>query len=59
MAIEFGLSCESIDLVSNETKVNAFRKEMIKCVKLFAKQENGWVNSKTWAFNGVVSNKIN
>ena len=57
MKIEFPR--ESIDFMSNETKVNAFRKEMIKCVKLIAKQENGLVNSTTWAFIGIVTNKLN
>ena len=57
--MEIGLLCESIDLLSNETKVNAFRKEMIECVKLIAKQENGWVTYATLSFVGVVTNKLN
>ncbi|MCK5277010.1 MAG: DUF4091 domain-containing protein, partial [Cyclobacteriaceae bacterium] len=36
-AMKIGLSRESIDLMSNETKVNTFRKEMIECVKLITK----------------------
>ncbi|MCK5101995.1 MAG: DUF4091 domain-containing protein, partial [Cyclobacteriaceae bacterium] len=39
-AMKIGLSRESIDLMSNESKVNAFRDEMMECVKLIAHHGN-------------------
>ena len=36
--MKIGLSREAIDLVSNETKINIFRKEMMECVKLITEK---------------------